>query len=468
MKVTATSYFFLFWVYNSITSYVPVLFKIYLYGNIVGNPDDGYAHLETIRFKHCHQYGCIDAVVYLLVAISFPYFFIPLVLIPLLKLLRNCCKKLKCGCCTSFWCYCCKKCKESSCCNKPQSKYSYTADKYVEFAVFYGYIIFFMTIAGIIPILIALVSLPLTTHLIATSYLDKNKKYQESYNNNGEQKKDNPSKELETGLYDHWKNVLLGMTLVSMFTNIAHVIPNSRFLQHVSYCTSTGYHHSTLDLQGYLDVALPNHSLFRLIEIGAFPNYNAHYLPEKYIGGNRKKDSDGKDILYLPFVDFDCLKEMNSSYDKDYFTRGSYINYIRDNEYNYIMEYNDKKQAIEPGPCFIDYQCRSRGIPRNTEQGKRLQTVRIKFCSVFALPFLIIGIVGIVDLARRNNTHTVLNWCYEAIRACIIDYITSYRQCSHCCSTDNPDQPLCTDYAALLDPSVKKLPYCNKKERLQQ
>ena len=151
------------------------------------------------------------------------------------------------------------------------------------------------------------------------------------------------------------------MTWFSMFTNIAHVIPNSRFIQHVSYSTSTGYH-STLDLQGYLDIALPKHNFTRLIEAGAFPNYNAHYLPEKNLEGNDIKDSNGKDILYLPFVDFDCMKEINS-YDKDYFTRRGYINYIRNNRYNYIMEYNDKKQDIEPGPCFIDHHCRSRGIP---------------------------------------------------------------------------------------------------------
>ena len=485
IKVTPSCYFVLFWVSNSFTSYFPVLFKIYLYGNIVRNPEEGYLHVGQLRFKHCLQYGCIDAVVYLVVVIFICHIVLPL-LSAFWEKLKKSCSRCWCCCC---WCYnkpkekdrcniCCvnlksgENCKKlkscyntlkscynklKSCCNIPYEKLKSCitrcniqfgccnsccnnkteasnceiADKYVEFTVLYGYIIFFITVAGVFPLLIALVSVPLTCLIAAASYPDKPNTENSStaqepsdtevqrgddvhygstlrpMGNREEQKKMNQLKKEASCLYNIWKKVLLGMTLFSMFTNIAHVIPNSRFLQHVSYSTSTGYHHSTLDLQGYLDIALPNHSLFRLIEIGAFPNYNAHYLPEKYIRGNNKMDSDGEDILYLPFVDFDCLKEMNSSYEKDYFTRGSYINYIRNNRYNnYIMEYNDKKHAIEPGPCFIDYHCRSRGILKNTEQGKRLQTVRSAFCSTFILSVAAIVVVIVIACKIKRNANT--------------------------------------------------------------
>ena len=523
LKVTATWYFILFWVCNSYTSYLPVLFRIYLYGNIAGNPDEGYHNLGNLRFKHCLQYGCIDAVIYLLVAISLTYFAVPLV--KMTPALLICCKKLKkSGCCSSFWCYCCNKCKESaccsSCCNKSQDSccgswcknkcsnmfskikdcffiYSHFSDKYVEFAVFYGYMIFFVTIAGVIPLLIALVSVPLTTHLIAISYLNtENNRAQDSSNtdhnnkqseaasipegsntgdsikvaehsrldgsntgdsikvtehsrlegsntgdsikvaehsrlegsntgdsikvaehsrlegsNTGDsikvakkEKKNNKKFAEEDLLYNVWRVVLLGMTAFSTFTNVAHVIPNSRFLQHVSYSTKTGYH-PTLDLQGYLNIALPKHSLTRLIEIGAFPNYNAHYLPQKYTGGNNKKNSNGKDILYLPFINFACLKKHNY-YHKENFTRDEYINYTRKNRYNSpIIKYNEKKQAMQRGLCFKEYQCRSRGILMNTEQGKHLLKVRGISCSVFILPipFIIIAIVIACIVGRRTE-----------------------------------------------------------------
>ena len=468
IKLTASCYFILFWVSNSFTSYFPVLFRIYLYGNIVRNPEEGYQHVGFLRFKHCLQYGCIDAVVYLVGVIFFSHIIVPLLRAFLMKLKKSCsmcwccccwcynkpkekdrcnirCETLQCCCevlkCCCYICYeilkscfsrCCNifSCCDSCCNNKTVESNCKIADKYVEFTVLYGYLIFFVTVAGVFPLLIALVSVPLTTYLIAASYPDKPNTENSStaqepsdtevqrgddvyygsiprpMGNREEQKKKNQLKKEASCLYNVWKKVLLGMTLFSMFTNIAHVIPNSRFLQHVSYSTSTGYH-PTLDLHGYLDIALPNHSLFRLIEIGAFPNYNAHYLPEKYTGGKNKLDSNGKDILYLPFVDFDCLKEMNSSYEKDYFTRGSYINYIRNYRYNnYIMEYNDKKHAIEPGPCFIDYHCRSRGILRNTEQGKRLHVVRSKFCSTFILSGVAIVVVIVIACKIKRNANT--------------------------------------------------------------
>ena len=45
MNVTASCYFYLFWVYNSFNSYLPVLFRIYLYGNTAGNPSEGYGKI---------------------------------------------------------------------------------------------------------------------------------------------------------------------------------------------------------------------------------------------------------------------------------------------------------------------------------------------------------------------------------------------------------------------------------------
>jgi len=318
IKTATTLYFIIFWVCNSITSYIPVLFRIYLYGNIVGTPEEGYQKIITLRFKHCLQFGCIDTAVYLTGVMAFSH-----IVIPLFKCIKSyCC----CCCCFCCCCYCCCSCgndsstcikkhcgccydKDKQCCTSTLYNiifYSNTADKYVELTVLYGYTIFFISVAGFFPLVIALISVPITAKEIANSY------HKQKSGNSTEQEDVLNNKKLDDKaalrLYTVWTWVLLGMTCFSMFTNIAHVIPNSRFLQHISYSTSTGYH-SSLDLDGYFDFALPQHSFTRLIQIGAFPNYNAHYLPQKDKRGKAIKDANGKEKLYLPFVNFDCLKK---------------------------------------------------------------------------------------------------------------------------------------------------------------
>ena len=59
---------------------------------------------------------------------------------------------------------------------------------------------------------------------------------------------------------------------------------------------------------GYVDFSLSPFEVVNLLDGLAFPGYAAHQLQLYDINGNRIQDNAGNDLLYLPFIDFECLQ----------------------------------------------------------------------------------------------------------------------------------------------------------------
>ncbi len=95
------------------------------------------------------------------------------------------------------------------------------------------------------------------------------------------------------------------ITLISGFSNLGIVILNSRFVQHISYGKNNDIR---LNFENYLDEVLPTHNLTTLAEDGFFPNYDANSLPMLYSNGKEVRADNGEVILYLPFINFECLR----------------------------------------------------------------------------------------------------------------------------------------------------------------
>ncbi len=401
---TCTHRFAILFVYNSVTSYVPVLYRIYMICNIVGDPASGYRHIGELRFEHCETYGCIHAAIHISILMLISQLF-PIVMkctvVKCRKKYRGNGKK--------------KHTDNESDTDTEESKKAHSidiCDLYIDLAVIYGYTVFFLTVSGYGPPLVAVILLPIIAKSKSLEFL------------NAEKLKSIRKDVLR--MKRVWICVYTGMTIFSMFTNLAHLIPNSRFIQHVSYSTGLGHTGAFLNFDGYLDVAIPKHSLTRLIDIHAFPNYDAHYLTEKDQNGNSVKDVSGEKKLYLPFIDFNCLKK-KSHYSKNYFTRHSYINFVENNlQNNPIVRYNNKKQAIGYNECFNYHsQCRSRGLLSYTKEYQHLQNVRKWTVWVFLillLPSIIIFTVSCLlwKCCSGHNTHRGHNTSSDEDQSTII------------------------------------------------
>lgn len=58
---------------------------------------------------------------------------------------------------------------------------------------------------------------------------------------------------------------------------------------------------------GYVDWSLSTFRVANLIDGSAFPGFASHRLQLYNREGERIEDANGNDLLYLPFIDFDCL-----------------------------------------------------------------------------------------------------------------------------------------------------------------
>ena len=417
-------HFFIFLIYNGFLAYFPILFKIFLYGQITGDPEVGYNGLGELRFQHCPTYGCIDVGLFI--------FFIMLISFggsPSFNLLKK-----------IIWhdnnrvCHSNKsnnnnnsndsnnECKSSKCSIGTIIKFSFTrsnvdiVDHYVVLSIFYGYIVFFLTAAGVFPFIAAMITLPIITRYSSMYYAKILKPYRsfedaikcleartkEVGSANEECKQDVKMHEQlktikESSVIEKvWMCVFFSMTLFAMFTNVAIVIPNSRFIQHIAYSTSTGHFGPLLNFDGYLDAVFPKHDLTKLIQSGIFPDYNAHHLTMLYPNGKTVRNNAGKPILYLPFIDFQCLKK-KSHYSGNNFTREGYIKYMSSRPTtNKIIKYNSNKQAIAKGECFVETaSCRSRGILQSNPIYNHINFIRRLFVIGFVIPFLVLIVIPI-------------------------------------------------------------------------
>ena len=386
--------FIVLWIYDSFMAYLPILIRIYLHGNIVGDPKDGYKHVGPIRFQHCSTNGCVE-VTYYAAGVMFLTFFVSPLLTSLGKCLWSCYSHNKCYSCEIF-----QNIKSKlPCCNDQAKKCSYAnflVDYYVELSVIYGYVILLITATGWLPLLVALIAIPMSTRknaCVYTNYKDELNKLKKIIHKNA------------SGLTTAWLIVFYIITAFSMFINIAIVVPNSRFIQHIAYSKHIGHSGVPLNFTGYLDKALPEHHLEELIKINALPHYNAHYLTMRYPNGETVRNTVGEAILYLPFINFKCLKSHDLKDIGNGFSRQGYIEFIETNPRSYlVMEYNKNKEAIKPGNCFINVQCRSRGFLSGTEVYKDLQHLRGLFAIslVIALPITLLTVIcGICHYCKK-------------------------------------------------------------------
>ena len=63
---------------------------------------------------------------------------------------------------------------------------------------------------------------------------------------------------------------------------------------------------------GYVDWSLSTYRVANLLDGEAFPGFTAHSLQLYDSLGNRIQ-SNGNDLLYLPFIDFECLRNRINS-----------------------------------------------------------------------------------------------------------------------------------------------------------
>ena len=354
---------------NFFISYLPIIYRIIFFGNVVSDPTNGYRHVAgNLRFQHCPRYGCMDVGAFVFIGIlgsAASSLFQTIRLTFPVKL--NCC--------------------QDSCRNKVSEDdgeeeslstrlKSDTVDHYVDLIICYGYIILFVTATGAAPLLAALITLPISARYIASSYLTSG-----------------PKKSDKSYLGFTWKCGFMFITGLSIFSNIAIVIPNSRFVQHISYSKHTGHDGLFLNFDGYLDKVLPEHSLTTVINIGAFPDYKAQNLPMLYQNGKEIQNEAGETLLFLPFINFTCLNERYESVGNS-FTRKLYIQFIETHDNNTIVQYSKTKQVQE---CFnVTVTCRSRGFLSDTEDSKNLRKTRLIFMASFVVPIIIAAILLIL------------------------------------------------------------------------
>ena len=111
--------------------------------------------------------------------------------------------------------------------------------------------------------------------------------------------------------------MFLVFTMISIFSNIAIVIPSSRFIQHIAYSDNIGHKGKfLLNFNLYLNQVLPEHKLTTLVRSQIFPSLQRKLaraqFPMLSLNGQKVRNSNGQPILYLPYVDFQCLNKFYS------------------------------------------------------------------------------------------------------------------------------------------------------------
>ena len=384
---TYISEFIMILIPSMVISYSPIVYRIIFYGNLVGDPQDGYLHLvNDLRFQHCPEYGCMDIGAYTFLGI------LSSSVSPLWKI---CSKMLE----VRIICYkntennnssSCKAHFRSCICHfvkvlgklSELSKTNHMVECYVELLMIYGYIIFFVVANGAVPLLAAVVTIPLIARYKSNNYVLWNQK----------------KKIKERNLYSFSLSGLvcafLTFTALSTVTNVAIFIPNSRFIQHISYSKNVGQKQTVLlHFTGYLDEVLPKHRLTTLVEKGIFPNIEAQTLPLLYPNGKKVRNSTGEPILYLPYIDFKCLN--NYFPGKQNFTTEEFNKFFKNDSIsnNFIINYNTNSIT----KCFNENTtCRSRGYLKGSDNSKNLSMIRKLFAISAIGPFITLMLVYFV------------------------------------------------------------------------
>lgn len=381
------------------SAYTQVIYRVYFRDQFIGDPQSTYNHIGIFRYDYCPTYGCfLDLGIYIFIVMITSKFIFPfLKLLRLSKLLEWFLKlsrlskllewsqllKQKClGICSTCCCTC-----------NNDSKDYYDRDiitYYIDIVISYGFVTLFAVAGGVLAVAAALLTAIVQVRVNATNYLlwrfDASKL---RYHQN------EPSLEAQP-----WRLILLLITFLSLFTNIAIIITNSQIVPDIAFKISTASNDS------YLTNFFPNNNLTRLIDIKAFPTYHALHLKMYDMHGNVIKDSSGKAILYLPFVNFTCLSIMLQKEITE-FNRESFLK-LTPNEREYIINSTDIAKPAA-GSCFDHTAtCRTRGFLKNTKPSDYLRHVRRISCWAFVFALLVIIIYTIIALLSIKMSATEL------------------------------------------------------------
>jgi len=378
---------------NMVISYSPIIYRIIFFGNFVGDPEDGYLRfVNDIRLQHCPEYGCMDIGVYTFLGIlSFAVSPLWKIVSKMLVVRMMCYTNSSEGNSSSSFVKrfkdCCIMCLQGSgvMCLKLSkiSKTNHMIENYMDLLMIYGYVIFFIVANGAVPLLAAVVTIPLIARCKANDYVLWNDEEKVK-----ERKYDFSLKSL--------KYFFLIFTVLSTFTNVAIFIPNSRFIQHISYSRTVGHNKALLNFTGYLDEVLPKHSIATLVDNGFFPNPEALNLPLLYPNGKQVRNSNGEPILYLPFIDFQCLKRLYPSVGQNFTAKG-----LTD----FINQYSNYKYKLD---CFnATATCRSRGFLKSSDNARILSMTRKLFAITAVVPAItLVVFYFVIPLIR----------CYEYMK----------------------------------------------------
>ena len=182
------------------------------------------------------------------------------------------------------------------------------------------------------------------------------------------------------------------ITLISGFSNLGIVILNSRFVQHISYGKNNDIR---LNFKNYLDEVLPTHNLTTLAESGFFPNYDANSLPMLYSNGKEVRADNGEVILYLPFINFECLRDFDNKVGQS-FTKTQFVDFINKHglNNNRIINYMGNQTVQQ---CFNDLvTCKSRGFSQNSKHSQNYEKTRELFLICLIAPVLTAMVVTLV------------------------------------------------------------------------
>ena len=397
--------FLLLLIPNMFISYTPIFYRIIFFGNLVGDPSSGYKHfVSDLRFQHCPSYGCMDITIYVFTSISGS------AIIPLLCIIKNCycccCPFTSCDstCCDSTCCdstcfdsTCCDStCCDSTCCDSTSRDSNccckllgknHIIEKYIEILIIYGHVLFFIAVTiGWVPLATATIAILIIGYYqVRDSTKDPKEKY--TYSS-------------VKGL----KYTFLVFTMISTFSNIAIVIASSRFIRHIAYSDNIGHKGKfLLNFNGYLDQVLPEHKLTTLVRSQIFPSLEAQNLLMLSLNSQKVRNSNGQPILYLPYVDFQCLNKFYSVGNS--FTADQYRSFISSHPDNNRIVNLKRNEVLE---CFnTTVSCRSRGYLSHTEQENNLSRIRGLFAISFLIPIitLVVVIISIIKVYRCDH-HT--------------------------------------------------------------
>ena len=413
----------------SISAYVPILIRYFIKGILIATPWDDLDHLIDIyKLEDCPRYGCfVDHGIFLLCAILGSSW-LPQLVIIFIKICMNfftycisnfkkckmfncfttddsrfkiyfnfCSTRLKrCFYCCSFTensrfkrCLNCpttensrfKKCLSCSttgCCCFTSDKYKMKVkfncelnDKFLDITIFYGYAVLFCISTGGCLFLPALLIIITNSWNAVYKYLNKTQD-------------DNFKTWKNEALNNfHWKCSLSIITIVALFMNVAIIIPNSRSIQHIGYANYMGDWKNLTP--NYLEAVLPKRNITDLVRGKDFPVLTK--LPIKDINGSISKNKCGKDILYLPFVNFTCLSNEIKGKKITQFTQDDLQEFMKNLSQKTLLGYYEDGKLTSPGICFnMTSQCRTRGFAKGSEEAQTYRTVQCLFILLLVIP----------------------------------------------------------------------------------